>query len=958
MANKFELDLIANTEGFTAGLEEAQDELAALGLQAIKTGKETQKAFETNGGAEKFGKTLRDAVLFVGKTEIEIRRLKAAMKVAFDPKEAAALNAEFEALRNTVIKAEAAFANVESTAKGLKGEIRENKQILAEMEAQGLDTTNAFIQLQIVTGKLQDQVNDTNERIKFFASDTRGLDSAIALARGAAAGFAVAEGAAALFGAENENVQKALLKVNAAMAILNGLQEIQAALQKSSAARIAIETVLRKAKIFVIGEETVATNTLTVAQNASAIAAKALRAALLATGVGAVLFLVTQLISAISAMSDFSKETEKATDIIKEQDAALSDLSNKYKFLTDSQIADAKRLGANNETLRAIEKQGMKDQLDLLEKDMNDKIAIVENLDAQKLAIFRDGNNDERKEFTEQYKAAKEALKGALDNRTNLLREYTLFIKNSQTEANEEERAANEKFDKEQEEKLKDHLARMAAILDGNNANRIAAIQNERDRELAQLEENQRKELIAANKTGLDRKLLDAKFAKERTDLLLKFQKEDYDNIVAFNDLVEQLEKERDEEFFEDRMSAIDNLEKIKKIELDIEFESGTKSLAEAKRLSKLRLEVEIEAAEERIKVLKDSSQEGNEIAIRTAELSILEAKNKIDDLAKEGNNSAFLKAIGLGGVTPDQLQEIKNNYQIVVDSLKAMFNDLYDSAIATNRLTIDKLSEQIEQVKENVQEQQKLADEGRKNNLKAEQANLAKLENERRAALERDKKLQRQKLNIDTISQVSSLVTASAKIYESYASIPYIGQALAVAAIVAMFAAFAANQVSARQAINQQTLKHGGVVGGKYHNADGWGGNRFVSDNGDETYIEKDEYVVNRRATKRFRKLLDAINFERTNELRPMLAEMGISMSQDKVDDYKRLKSDHALSEIKYRVDLENKSGNKELREIKKEIESLRKDQNDKPNVTISDGWKIEIKGNRTIRTKLKNGR
>lgn len=955
--NDFKLDLIANTEAFTQGLSDARDQIAELGQEAIQTQKDTQKAFENTGGMEKFGKTMKDAFMFVAKAEIEVKRLKKAISAATDPKEIKALNEQWENTTTVIKQAESAFEGVESASKSLKGQIRENKEILAQMEEQGLETTEAFIQLQIATGKLQDQVNDTNERIKFFASDTRGLDSAIGIARAAAAGFAVAEGAAALFGAENENVQKALLKVNAAMAILNGLQELQAALQKSSAARIAIETVLRKAKIFVIGEEVVATNTLTVAQTAAATAAKVLRAALLATGVGAVLFLVTQLIAAVSAMSDFSEETEKATDIIKKQDEALEDLADRYKFLTDVRIADAKRLGANNGTLRQIEKEGLQEGLKLAEKDVKDKEDLYNQMTAGLQNILRTGSNDEIKAYIEQYQAAEEALKNSRNKRIGLLREFTLFVKDSQAESQKEEKEANEKFDKEELERIKAHQARVKAIIDTNNANRIAAMDDIQAKELAQLEENKRKELVEARKSGFDINLINAKFAKEKSDILLKYQKQEFDNQVAFSDLMEQLEKERDEEFIDSQFQFLDDLRSIRQLELDIEFESGNKSLIETRRIAAEKLKVEIEYQEARIKLLKETNSGGsNDVAIKTAELAVEQGKNKMAQLAREGDNSDFLIAVGLGNVTEEQLTQIKDNLSTVVNSIKSIFDDLYNNAIEKNRLTISTLDEQIQKVQENVEKQQELANEGRRNNLKQEQEHLAKLEAEKRAAVERDKKLQRQKLNIDAVTQASSLVTASAQLYQSTSSAGPAGVAIAIAAIAAMFAAFAVNQVTARQAIDRQTYKRGGLIGGKYHDADGWGGNRYVNDNGDEIYTEKGEYVINRQAVKKYLPLIQAINADQITGINKMLNGTGVGpLTQDRVEQLKNLKQGHAMNEIKYRVDMENKAGNKETREFKKAFENYVSRQESKSTVTYSGGWKIEKRGNRTIRTKIK---
>lgn len=60
------------------------------------------------------------------------------------------------------------------------------------------------------------------------------------VAEGIAGAFAVAQGAAALFGAENEDVEKAILKVQAALAITQGIESINNAIKASKGLAIAL----------------------------------------------------------------------------------------------------------------------------------------------------------------------------------------------------------------------------------------------------------------------------------------------------------------------------------------------------------------------------------------------------------------------------------------------------------------------------------------------------------------------------------------------------------------------------------------------------------------------------------------------------------------------------------------------------------------------------------------------
>jgi hypothetical protein len=90
--------------------------------------------------------------------------------------------------------------------------------------------------------EMKDTAGDLANQTKILGSDTRALDTAM---QGLSLGvgiFASLQGASALFGGENEKVQQALLKVNGAMAVLQGLQQIQNTLDKESGFVISAKT--------------------------------------------------------------------------------------------------------------------------------------------------------------------------------------------------------------------------------------------------------------------------------------------------------------------------------------------------------------------------------------------------------------------------------------------------------------------------------------------------------------------------------------------------------------------------------------------------------------------------------------------------------------------------------------------------------------------------------------------
>jgi len=189
-----------------------------------------------------------------------------------------------------------------------KQRLREMQKELIAMAEAGQQGTDAFKRLEQQAGQLKDEIADVNQRIKNLASDTKRIDAFVGAVQGIAAGFQIAQGAAALFGDENEDLQKAMLKVQGAMALANGVQQVANLLQKESAVMMGANTLATKAYALVVGTATGAM--------------RAFRIALAATGIGAI---VVALGFAAEAMGLFSSKTKDAADDQKNLKRSLED---------------------------------------------------------------------------------------------------------------------------------------------------------------------------------------------------------------------------------------------------------------------------------------------------------------------------------------------------------------------------------------------------------------------------------------------------------------------------------------------------------------------------------------------------------------------------------------------------------------------------------------------------------
>lgn len=221
-----------------------------------------------------------------------------------------------------------ALERLTKSGKSLTGQLRGLKAELTLLEQQGKDNTAEFNQLLIAASKLEDQIGDTRARVKILAADTFKFDVAVQATQGLAAGFEVAQGAAALFGSESEDLQKAILKVQGAMALANGVQQIAGLLLDESALKTGILTAKQAIYTTVVGTSTGAL--------------KAFRIALAATGVG---LLVIGLVALIENFDKVKAALENSIPGFKTVSNAIGDVVDTIKEWVGASD-DAERAGA------------------------------------------------------------------------------------------------------------------------------------------------------------------------------------------------------------------------------------------------------------------------------------------------------------------------------------------------------------------------------------------------------------------------------------------------------------------------------------------------------------------------------------------------------------------------------------------------------------------------------------
>ena len=316
---------------------------------------------------------------------------------------------QYKELKQEVAQRKKSIVTLEQNAKAMnllsnstdsaRKKLNEMRNLMAQMEDEG-NLGEVYERVATAASRLTDQMGDLQQRINVLASDTKNLDAAMSLGSGIAGAFNVATSAAALLGGENEKLQQAFLKVQAAMAILNGVQQVANVLQKESAASVVINNALMKIKARVTGQATAATTAATSAQvafNASMLANPVMW---LVAGIAALVAGVVALVGHYREAAIEARGFAQALEDLKEKDKELADQGEYAKRMAEAQ-------GKAWQEVAEVEKQALIRRRNNAIREYN-KLAKAANAVNGKIS-------DEEKKHIEEAKAKVDELAEAWD---------------------------------------------------------------------------------------------------------------------------------------------------------------------------------------------------------------------------------------------------------------------------------------------------------------------------------------------------------------------------------------------------------------------------------------------------------------------------------------------------------------------------------------------------------------
>ena len=185
----------------------------------------------------------------------------------------------------------------------------------------------------------------------------------------------------------------------------------------------------------------------------------------------------------------------------------------------------------------------------------------------------------------------------------------------------------------------------------------------------------------------------------------------------------------------------------------------------------------------------------------------------KSTDFDITGGFKGFLADVndmGLGESLLSRMGLDENEIQDAIAGINefiSVIQDLMQAEIDLAEAAVEAANERVEAAQKALDAEIEARNNGYANNVASAKREL---QLEKRNQLEKEKQLaeaQRRQEALNSITQASSLITASANLWSGFSSIPIVGPALAIAAIAAMWASFAAAKIKARQvtAVSQE---------------------------------------------------------------------------------------------------------------------------------------------------------
>jgi len=497
----------------------------------------------------------------------------------------------------------------------------------------------------------------------------------------------------------------------------------------------------------------------------------------------------------------------------------------KVRLQTESNLTLAARKAINGQ-IENLQKQLVRNLEDINNEEKAANIAAVRELEDMRLNARQDTAEKQRQMLKMEYERDIE------DIQTRLATERDLT--NTEVEALTQELAA--RWAQYQKEKYELNLQIQQDTLDKENQaleNELALVSENTTEAMnirLRIIENERQAELAANKAlatdmRQDEAAINAKYDQKAKEEAIKSQNE-----IAQAKL--EAEQGYDESVFNLRMHTE---QEIKVFQL---------------KQQKERLKLELEALRQLAAIQTGEEKERTEMLIKTLE-------NQIKAINKEINKekTKVTSIWDLFGLDSDAAGAL----QTVVDQIVSGIKEITAARLEAAEAAVEAAQKEVDAAQRVLELELEARANGYANEVQTAQKELELKKKTEADALREKKKAQEQQAAIDTLMQISSLVTATAQIWSALGGIYIVGPALAAAAIGVMWGSFAYSKIKAAQ-IAKESYGEGHVEllqGGSHQS-----GNDIdlgTRPNGTRRRAEGGEYfaVINKRNSRRYRDVI-----------------------------------------------------------------------------------------------------
>ena len=356
--------------------------------------------------------------------------------------------------------------------------------------------------------------------------------------------------------------------------------------------------------------------------------------------------------------------------------------------------------------------------------------------------------------------------------------------------------------------------------------------------------------------------------------------------------------------------------------------------------ITRFKLEQEKARWQEQIRLAESGGLDWSQAQIDAAKSTVKgidrelsELDNFIMNIGKKGLGGTLLEKLGF---SDDQIDALGDAVNIVIEQLQSIM----DAEVQLAEQAVEAAEKRVEAAQSAYDAEVEARNNGYANNVATAKKEL---EQEKKNQQEKQKMLanaQKRQENLNTVTQASSLVTASANLWSSFSSIPIVGPALALAAIATMWTSFAVAKVKAKQVTASQSEEYGE------------GGLEFLEGGSHASGNDIDLGVENkkkRRMKAEGGEALAIINKQRTRKYRKILPDVIDSFNKGTFEDkyLNAFANSEGLS-----ISL-NSNNNMDLSKIEDDVRSIRK-QNETRYYTMPDG--TVIMQHRNVKRIIKN--